>query len=128
MKNVRCEMFGKKMKRILVLFLILDLFMMTSCKKCIKEEKLYDAVLITDVIYVPQRMQPYYINGKIYFYIYPAEYKTIVEYKRKQYELFDYQAYNLCKDNGGKMIQAEITKKTYDDGSIKYFVIKLKGA
>lgn len=39
MKNVRCEMFGKKMKRILALFLILDLFMLTSCKKCIKEEK-----------------------------------------------------------------------------------------
>jgi len=128
MKNVRCEMCGKKMKRILALFLILDLFMLTSCKECISQEQYSDLVVITDIEYASQIIQPYYINGNVYMQIYPGGFQTIVEYKGKKYVFSDYESYKLCENNKGEKIKAEINKKIYNDGSTKYSVIKLKGA
>lgn len=115
------------MKKLITILIIIFFLILTGCKKCIKQEQYYDSVIAVDAIYTPQNYIPLYTGKVMAPIIIPESYEAIIEYKNDQYNLFDYKSYKLCEKNKGKNIQAEIKKRIYNDGSIKYYIVKLEG-
>lgn len=117
----------KKNTKILCIFLVMILlFTLVGCTKCISTEETTVKVKITDSYHRSSYMVPVY-NGKTRTYItQPAIYRIYVEYDGFSYTITGSDTYNKYQDKVGEYVNGILETKKYDDGTVKYEIIGLE--
>mgnify|MGYP003301059872 CR=1 FL=1 len=96
-----------------------------GCAKLISEEYSTVSVVITDSYHRPAYSCPIVV-GKIRSVIMrPAVYRITVEYNDCNYTISGSTAYYQYKDKIGKIVNAKLRTRTYDDGMIKCDIVSL---
>lgn len=113
------------LKKISVLVLIVFCLMLQGCSKCIKEEYIQDTVTIVDISYHGAWIQQIPAGKTMAVIFHPAEYITVVDYKRMEHSIYDKDTYNFYKNKNNEQVQANILVKTYDNGKVKYNIENL---
>ena len=116
-------------KRILVfLIFIIMIFSLVGCAKLVNTEYENVEVKITDVYYEPSHTRTIY-NPALKMPMsqsYPAIYEVTIEYNGIEYTFSDNDTYNKYKDKVGQTGVGTLEVRTYDDGTVRYDIIKLK--
>ena len=98
-----------EMKRLTLFFvIIICLFSLTSCKKCVSTEYITADVKIVDE---HSRRDPK--TGKVY--------RITVEYEGEKYSVGYKETYEKYHESVGSQAKGMFWVKTYDDGSKKYY-------
>lgn len=113
-------MFKKYFAIMLVVVTILVMF--TGCAKVVSTEEYKATVTVVDVHYTPVRIYPVKVGKVNMMQTIPADYDVTVEYNGVEYDLDSASAYNIAKENVGKIVMANIKKTRYDDGTVKFSV------
>lgn len=109
-----------------LLLLMIFIFGLVGCDKCVSVE--YESVEVTviDEHYRSSYITPIY-NGKTFVMVtYPASYHIIVEYNGSEYTVDDSETYYKYKDKIGQTTTGELEIRNYDDGSVKHYIVGLE--
>lgn len=66
------------------------------------------------------------INGKTVFINHPATYQITVEYNGVKHTVSGSNTYSKYKDKVGQTAIGELKIETYDDGTVKYYIVSLE--
>lgn len=117
----------KQINRIFALLLLAALVIsIVGCVKCINIEHQQVEVTIVDEYHRNARLQPIIINGKTRFINHPAVWQIIVEYNGVNHTISGSNTYNKYKDKIGQIAIGELEIKTYNDGTVRYYIISLE--
>jgi hypothetical protein len=117
----------KQINRILTLLLLTAFILcFVGCAKCISIEHQQVEVTIVDEYHRNARLQPIIINGKTRFINHPAVWQIIVEYNGVNHTISGSDTYNKYKDKIGQTAIGELEIRTYDDGTVKYYIVSLE--
>lgn len=109
-----------------ILLLVVLIFSLVGCAKCISTEYKNVEVTIVDKYHKAAWVQPIF-NGKTTTLItHPAVWRITVEYNDVEYTISGSDAYNKYKDKIGQIAIGELEIKTYDDGTVEYDVVSLE--
>lgn len=117
----------KKIKLVFLIFIIM-IFSLVGCAKLINTEYKNVEVKITNVYYEPSHTITVY-NPALKMPMsqsYPAIYEVTIEYNGIEYTFSDSDTYNKYKDKIGQTAVGTLEVRTYDDGTVRYDIIKLK--
>lgn len=118
------------MKKVLysIVAVIIFLFILTGCAKCISAETSTVQVKITDEYYRAAYTTPYYnpTTKTIMLQSYATVYRITVEYNGTEYNIFGSNTYNKYSDRVGEYVNAILETNKYDDGTVKYNIIGLE--
>ena len=121
---------GKVMKlknRIFAIFLLIVLiFSLIGCAKCIGTEYKNVEVTIVDEYHRAEWLQPMIVDKVTTFITHPAVWKITVEYNGAKYTIDDKDTYNKYKDKIEQTTIGELEIKTYDDGTVEYNIVSLE--
>lgn len=115
------------MKRIIgVLVMVCLVFSLVGCAKLVNTEYQEVEVKIVDSYHRGMWMQPVRA-GKVTTYItHSAVYKITVEYNGVEYSVSGSDTYRKYKGRIGSMTTGTLEINTYDDGTVKYDITKLR--
>ena len=117
----------KKINSVFLIFIIM-IFSLVGCAKLVNTEYENVEVKITDVYYEPSHTAVVY-NPALKMPMsqsYPAIYEVTIEYNGVEYTFSDSDTYNKYKDKIGQTAVGTLEVRTYDDGTVRYDIIKLK--
>lgn len=120
-------MYLEKINLVFLIFIIM-IFSLVGCAKLINTEYKNVEVKITNVYYEPSHTITV-DNPALKMPMsqsYPAIYEITIEYNGIEYTFSDSDTYNKYKDKIGQTAVGTLEVRTYDDGTIKYDIIKLK--
>ena len=124
---VRRENYLKKRTLVFSIFMIMILSLV-GCAKLVSTEYENVEVKITDVYHEPSYTTTIY-NPALKMPMeqsYPAIYEVTIEYNGIEYTFSDSDTYNKYKDKIGQTVVGTLEVRTYDDGTVRYDIIKLK--
>ena len=109
-----------------MLLLVVLIFSLIGCAKCISTE--YDNVEVTIVHehYRAMWLQPVFTEKTTVMITHPAVYEITVKYNGVEYTINDSDTYNKYKDKIGQTTIGKLKIKTYDDGTFKYDITSLE--
>lgn len=114
-------------KRILgFLFVLILLFGLIGCAKCINTEYKNVEVTVVDKYYRGAWIQLIFTGKTTMMIPHPAEYRITVEYNGIEYTISGIDTYNKYKDKIGQTAIGILEIQTYDDGSIEYDITSLE--
>ena len=117
----------KKVTTILILLLI-SVFMLTGCAKCIDKKEESVKVKIVNEHYKPEEIRfTGIINHVPQFWTDDAEYEITVDYNGTEYSLSDESTYRKYHGRIGQTVSAVLITKTYDNGKVKQWINSLGG-
>ena len=117
----------KKVIAILSLLLI-SVFMLTGCAKCIDKKEESVKVKIINEYYKPEEIHySGVINHVPQFYTDYAEYEITVDYNGTEYSVDDESTYRKYHGRVGQTVSAVLITKTYDNGKVKQYISRLGG-
>jgi hypothetical protein len=117
----------KRINRIFALLLLTTIVIsIVGCAKCISIEHQQVEVTIVDEYHRGAWLQPIIINGKTSFINHPAVWQIIVEYNGINHTISGSDTYNKYKDKIGQTAIGELEIRTYDDGTVKYYIVSLE--
>lgn len=110
---------------LIALFMVLSL---SGCAKCISKEEVVREVEIVDNYHRASYLTPTYnYTTKTYNYVsHPPIYRIYVKHDGVEYSVSGSSTYDRYKDKIGETANAGFLLKKYDDGSQKYFILKLE--
>ena len=113
-------MFKKFFAILIIAITVMTMF--TGCAKAVSTEEYNATVTVVDVHYTPMRIVPMKVGNTTIMQTTPADYDVTVEYAGVEYNIDGVSAYNIAKENVGKIVLANIRKTRYDDGTVKFSV------
>ena len=114
-------------KKILVLLsIMIMMFSLIGCTKCINTEYESVEVSIVDEYYRKMWFQPVFTGKTSALITHPAQYNITVEYDGSEYTFDDSDTYDKYKDKVGQTVIGTLEIRTYDDGTQKYNIISLE--
>ena len=117
----------KLKNKILGIGLILVLlFTIVGCAKCISTEYEVVEVTITDSYHRGPILRPVRVGKTTVIHTVPAVYQIMVEYDGVTYTFSGQDLYNTYKDKIGETTEGNLEIKKYDDGAIKHNIISLQ--
>ena len=117
------------MKKILYSgIIILFLFTLTGCTKCINTETSTVSVKVADEYYKPAYTTMYYnlMLKRIAPLYHPAIYQITVKYDNVNYDLYDEDTYDKYADQINNYVNGTLETKTYDDETVNRNIIDLE--
>ena len=115
-----------KNRILMLLLLVVLIFGLISCAKCISTEYENVEVTVIDSYHRGIWRQPVR-SGKTTTYItYPEVWQITVEYNGVEYTVSGNDTYNKYKDKIGQIITGKLEIRTYDNGTIKHDIISLE--
>ena len=112
------------MKKIISLILVIAIMLLVGCKNVVNTDTKEVEVIVIDEYHRTAWIQP---CGKT-FISHPAKYQITVLYDSVQYTINDSKTYYKFKDKIGDKAIGVLKICTYDDGSIKQDITKLKSS
>lgn len=108
--------------------IVLFIFMLTGCAKCISTETSTVKVKVTYEDYEAAYTTMYYspATKTMLPMSHPADYRIIVEYNGVEYNFYDSDTYEKYSDRIGEYVNGTLMTKTYDDGTVKYKIVSLE--
>lgn len=108
--------------------IVLFIFMLTSCAKCISTETSTVKVKVTYEDYEAAYTTMYYspATKTMLPMSHPADYRIIVEYNGVEYNFYDSDTYEKYSGRVGEYVNGTLITKTYDDGAVKYKIVSLE--
>lgn len=116
------------MKKILCIIstMLILIFVLTGCAKCISTETSTVQVKITDEYYRAKHVRPFF-NGKTTIVItHPAVYRITAEYNGVEYDILGSDTYNKYSDKVGEYVNGTLQTMKYDDGTVTYRIVELE--
>ena len=117
------------MKKILCsLALLILMFTLVGCAKCIGIETSTVQVKVTDEYYEEDYTEVYYnpVTKISLPKSHPAVYSITVEYDGTEYNISGRDTYNKYSDKIGEYVNALLETTKYDDGTVRYDIISLE--
>ena len=122
-----CEVDMKLKNRVFTpLLLVVLIFSLAGCAKCISIEYENVEVSIVDKYHSAMWMQPIHTGKVTTFITHPAIWEITVEYDGVEYTVSGSDTYKNYKDKIGQTTTGELEIKTYDDGTVKYDIVSLE--
>jgi hypothetical protein len=112
------------MKKVISLILVIAIILLVGCADVVKTDTQEVEVIVIDKYHRTAWLQP---CGKA-FISHPAKYEITVLYDSVQYTINDSKTYYKFKDKIGDKAIGVLKISTYDDGSIKQDITKLKSS
>lgn len=117
----------KVKNRILVfLLLVVFIFSLVGCAKCICTEHESVEVVIVDKYHRGMWMQPIRAGKVTTFITHPVVWRITVEYNGVEYTVSGSDTYDKYKDKIGQTTIGELEIKTYDNGTVEYDIVSLE--
>lgn len=114
------------LKKINIFVLMMLLFSLTGCAKCISTETSIVQVKVVDKYYRVEHRTPVY-NGKTIMWVNsPAVYSITVEYEDNQYTVSGGATYNKYSNRIGEYVNGTLQIRKYDNGSVKCKIVGLE--
>ena len=98
------------------------MFGLTACKKCISKDYVTETVKIVDEYHRGHYITPVRCGKSFSMVSHPAVYMITVDYKGKEYSIDDEETYMEYSTKIDSEAKATFYVKTYDDGSKKYYL------
>ena len=115
-----------KKKFLVLLSIMIMMFSLVGCAKCIGTEYENVEVRIVDEYHRSMYITPI-IAGKVTTMItHPAVYRITVEYNGVEYIISGSDTYNKYKDKVDQVTIGTLEIRTYDDGTTRYDIISLE--
>lgn len=114
----------KKIFTILSIMLI-SMFMLAGCAKCIDKKEKIVKVKIVNEYYKPEEEYITMFNGRPFVYTDQAEYEITVDYKGTEHFLYGADTYQKYYKRIGEKVSAILVTKTYDNGNIEQYIDRL---
>lgn len=114
-----------KRKILLVYLCVLTLFF-CGCAKCIDKKQISVQVKIVEKYHRSGYTTPIPCGKTITIISHPAINRIIVKYKGEEYAINDKETYEKYQKSVGETVKAILEIRTYDDGTEKKDIIKLK--
>lgn len=111
---------------LLLSILIITVFTLTSCAKCINTEYENVSINIVDAYHRGAYITPMRAGKVTTTQYHPAVYRIYVEYEGVEYSISGSDTYNKYKTQIGQMATGVLEIRTYDDGTIKYNIVSLE--
>lgn len=116
----------KKKKICILTTLLIFVFTLTGCAKCISTETSTVQVKITNKYHRPCYVTPVF-NGKTMLpIVHPSVHRITVEYNGIEYNISGSETYNKYSDKVGEYVNGILETKKYDDGAVRYSIINLE--
>ena len=115
-----------KNKILTLLLLVVLVFNLIGCAKCINTEYENVEVTIVDKYHRAMWMQPVRAGKVTTFITHPAVWRITVEYNGVEYTVNGSDTYNKYKDKIGQIAVGQFEINTYDDGTVKYDIVSLE--
>lgn len=115
-----------KNRMLILLLLVLLIFSLVGCAKCISTEYESVEVVIVDKYHRAMWIQPIRAGNVTTFITHPAVWRITVEYNGVKYYVNGNDTYHKYEDKIGQTTIGELEIKTYDDGTIKYDILSLE--
>lgn len=109
-----------------LLLLLVMIFSLVGCAKCISTEYESVEVVIVDKYHRGMWMQPIRAGKVTTFITHPAVWRITVEYNGVKYYVNGNDTYNKYKDKIGQTTIGELEIKIYDDDTVKYNIVSLE--
>lgn len=108
--------------------LLIFVFTLTSCAKCIGTETSTVQVKVTDEYYMAAYTTMYYnpATKTMLPMSHPADYRIIIEYNGVEYNFYDSDTYEKYSDRIGEYVNGTLEIRKYDDGTIRYNIVELE--
>ena len=116
------------MKKYLLLLsiLMITVFTLTGCAKCISTEYENVSVNIVDIYHRGAYSTPMRVGKVTTMRYHPAIYRTYVEYDGVEYSISGSNTYNKYKTQIGQTTTGVLEIRTYNDDTIRYNIISLE--
>ncbi len=116
-----------KYKRKTFILLIMLVFILSGCSKCISTKSEFVDVTVIDEYYKESYSTPVFVGGSLRYFIYhPDEYIITVEYDGTRYRIEGASTYKKYSDRIGDTVTGILEARTYDNGSVIYDIIELE--
>lgn len=118
------------MKKVLysIAMMIIFVFSLTGCAKCISTETSTVQVKIIDEYHRAAYTTMYYspATKTMMPQSHSAVYSITVEYNGVEYDISDSDTYNKYSDKIGEYVDGILETKKYDDGTVRYNIVDLE--
>jgi len=94
--------------------------------KCISTEQKTVEVIIVDEYHRSSYMTPMSAGKVIIMHRHPAVYQITVKYNDTEYTIDEEDTYNRYKNKIGETTTGTLEIRTYEDGSVRYFIVSLE--
>ena len=107
--------------------LLVFMFILTGCAKCISVETSTVQVKITDEYHRAAYTTMYHnpATKTMMLQSHPAVYRITVEYDGIEYNISGSNTYNKYSDQIGEYVNGTLETKKYDDGTVRYNIVDL---
>lgn len=109
-----------------ILLLMVLIFSLVGCAKCISTEYENVEVTVVDKYHRGMWMQPIRAGKVTTFVTHPAVWRITVEYNGVEYTVSGSDTYHKYKDKIGQTTIGELEIRTYDNDTVKYDIVSLK--
>ena len=118
-----------KKRQGMLLFFLLSVFVLSlaGCVECINTEHKDVEVTVVDEYFRAMWIQVIPCGKSAVTIVHPAEYRITVDYDGYKYTFRDSSTYFSFKNKTGQTVIGKLQSKTYDDGTVKYDIVSLKG-
>lgn len=115
------------MKKLYIFTILMMLvFALTGCTKCVSVETSTVQVTIVDEHYSDTYIMPISTGKTTMMVTYPEEYEIVVEYNGLKYIISGQKAYDKYSNKIGECANAILEIRKYDDGTMKYNILGLE--
>lgn len=108
--------------------LLIYVFVLTGCTKCIRTEVSTVQVKVTDEYYEAAHATLEYnvIYDMPMLKTVPTKYRITVEYNDIEYDFTDEDTYNKYSNRIGEYVNGTLETKKYEDGTVRYNIVNLE--
>lgn len=118
------------MKKVLcgIAIMLIFMFALTGCAKCINTETSTVQVKITDEYHRAAYTTMYYspATKTMIPQSHSAEYRITVEYDGIEYNISGSNTYNKYYNQTGEYVNGTLETKKYNDGTVRYSIVDLE--
>nr|DAH39160.1 MAG TPA: peptidylprolyl isomerase [Caudoviricetes sp.] len=114
-----------KRKPSVILALVLMIFYLSGCAKCIDTQCSTVDVKIVDEYYQSMYITPIRCGKTTTMITHPAVYEITVEYNGVDYVICGSDTYEKYSDKIGDVASGTLETKSYDDGTVRYNIKEL---
>lgn len=115
------------MKRLYILaILMMFVFALTGCAKCISVETSTVQVTIVDEHHSNMYITPMSTGKTTIMVTHPEEYEITVEYNGSKYIVSGQDTYDKYSDKIGECTNATLEIRKYNDGTVRYDILDLE--
>lgn len=109
-----------------LLLLVMLIFSLVGCAKCISTEYESVEVVIVDKYRRGMWMQPIRAGKVTTHIVHPAIWRITVEYNGGEYTVSGQDTYDKYEDKIGQNTIGKLEIKTYDNGTVEYDIVSLE--